>query len=104
VSFDINAVLKDMLAAVKDTVGEDWGDIKDYAQQVLKNEKEMLDELAKQRLRGEITDEELLSELDDERDTVAAELRAIAAMNKAMAQGAAKAAMGVLFNAVKVAL
>lgn len=103
-SFDIDAVLGDMLSAVKDSVGSDWNDIEGYAKQVLENEKDMLAELAEQRLRGEITEDELKSELDDERDTVQAEMQAIQVMTTAMAQRAANAAMDILFNAIKAAL
>lgn len=103
-SFDIDAVIGDMLAAVKDSVDADWDDIKGYAKQILENEKEALAELAEQRLRGEITEDELNSELEDEKDTVEAEFKAIQVMTKAMAQRAANAVIDVLFNAVKAAI
>ncbi len=103
-SFDIDAVLGDMLAAMKDSVDADWDDIKGYAKQILENEKESLVELAEQRLHGEITEEELKSELDDEKDTVEAEMKAIQVMTKATAQRATNAAIDVLFNAIKAAL
>lgn len=103
-SFDIDAVLRDMLSAMKESVDADWDDVKGYAKQVLENEKEALSELAEQRLRGEITEEELKSELEDEKDTVKAEMKAIQVMNKAMAQRAANAAIDVLFNAIKAAI
>ena len=103
-SFDIETVLGDMLTAVKDSVDADWDDVKSYAKQVLENEKETLAELAEQRLRGKITEEELKSEFDDEKDTIEAELKAIQVMTKAMAQRAANAAMDVLSKAIKAAL
>ncbi len=103
-SFDIEAVLGDMLSAMKDSVDADWDDIKGYAKQVLENEKESLAELAEQRLRGDITEEELKSELDDEKDTVESEMKAIQVMTKAMAQRAANAVIDVLFKAIKAAV
>ena len=103
-SFDINATLADMLSAVKDSVEDDWDEIEGFAKTVLENEKEMLADLAEQRLRGEITEDELESELDDEKDTVEAEMQAIQVMTKAMAQKAANAAMDVMINAIKAAL
>ena len=103
-NFDINAALNDMLMAMKDSVDADWGDVEGYAKQVLENEKEALANLAEQRLQGEITEEDLKSELEDEKDTVEAEMKAIRVMTKAMAQRAANAAMNELFNAIKVAL
>lgn len=102
--FHIDAVLGDMLDAVKDSVDADWDDVKGYAKQVFENEKEALKALAEQRIRGELTEEELKSELDDEKDTLEAELKAIQVMNKAMAQKAANAAVDVLSNAIKAAL
>lgn len=103
-SFDIDAVLGDMLSAMKDSVDTEWDEIEGYAKQILDNEKDALSELAEQRLRGEITEEELKSELDDEKDTVEAEMKAIQVMTKAMAQRAANAALDVLYNAIKAAI
>ena len=103
-SFDIDATLTDMLSAMKDSVESNWDEIEGYAKTVLENEKEMLAELAEQHLRGDITEAELKSELDDEKDTLEAEMKAIQVMTKAMAQKAANAAMDVLFNAVRAAL
>ena len=103
-NFNIEAVLGDMLAAMKDSIEADWDDVKGYAKQILENEKEALAALAELRLRGEITEQELKSELDDEKDTVEAELKAVQVMTKAMAQRAANAAMDVLFAAIKMAI
>ncbi len=103
-NFDIDAVLADMLSAMEDSVDSDWRDVRDHAKQVLQNEKEALANLAEQRLRGDITEDELRSELEDERDTVEAEMKAVQVMTKAMAQQAADAAMGVLFKAIRAAL
>lgn len=103
-SFDIDEVLVHMLSAMKDSVDVDWDNVKGYAKQVLENEKEVLSELAEQRFKGEITEEELRSELDDEKDTVEAEMKAIEIMTEAMAQRAANAAIDTLFNAIKTAI
>ena len=103
-SFDIDAVLGDMLVAVENSIDSDWDNVKGYAKQVLENEKETLAELAAQRISGDLTEEELKSELDDEKDTVEAELKAVQVMNKVMAQKAANAAIDVLFNAIKAAI
>ena len=103
-SFDINAVIGDMLIAIKHSVGADWKDIGGYAKQILENEKEALARLAEQRLQNEISEEEWKSELEDEKDTVEAEMKAVQVMTKAMAQRAANAAMDVLYKAIKAAL
>lgn len=103
-SFDIDAVLGDMFSSVKDCVDSDWNDIAGYVKEVLEIEKEVLLDLAEQRLRGDITDDELKSELDDEKDTVEAEMKAIQVMTKVMAQRAANAVIDVLYKAIKEAL
>ena len=94
-SFDFDAVLGDMLGAVKESVDADWQELSDYSKQVLENEKQTLKDLAQLRLDGDITDEELKSELEDEKDTVEAELAAIQVVTKAMAQKAANAAISI---------
>ena len=57
-SFDIEAVAKDMLSAMQGAVENDVGDIEDYAKTILENEKESLKELGEARLRGEISEAE----------------------------------------------
>ena len=70
-SFDIDTVLGDMLVAVENSIDSDWDNVKGYAKQVLENEKETLAELAAQRISGDLTEEELKSEI---RSTTEAEL------------------------------
>lgn len=103
-SFNIETVMGDMLTAMKNSIDKDWDDIEDYAKLILENEKKALNNLAQQRLRNEITDEDLKSELDDEKDTIEAEMKALKVITKAMAQRATNAAMEILFNAIKIAL
>ena len=103
-SFDIDAVLDDMLTAMKGSIDADWDEVKGYAKKILQNEKEALANLAEQRLRNEITEEELKSELEDEKDTVEAEMKAVHVMTKAMTQRSVNAAIDVLFNAIKAAI
>lgn len=100
-SFDINKTLQDMIAAIKGVVKDDWEDIEGYAKQIIEGEKQTLEELAKLRIKDDITDDELKSELDDEKKTVEAQLKALTVLNKAMAQKAANAALDVLFKAIK---
>jgi len=103
-SFNMNSVLGDMLIAVKGSIEADWNTVNVYVKRVLQNEKEILAELAEQRLQGDITEAELESELEDERETIEAEFQAIQAMTKAMAQKAANAAVKVLFDAIRAAV
>lgn len=63
-----------------------------------------MNQIALLRLSGQLTDEELQSEIEDEKDTVQAQLLALKVLNKATAQKAANAALNVLYNAVIAAL
>jgi hypothetical protein len=103
-SFNIDSVLGDMLSAVKNSAGADWDAVNAHARRVLQDEKESLVELAEQRLQGDITEEELKSELGDERDTIEAEFQAIQGMTKPMAQKAANAVIKILLDAIRAAL
>jgi hypothetical protein len=103
-SFNIDTTIEDMVTAVKGIVDEDKDKIKGYARQIFDEEKQTLNQLALLRVSGQITDEELQSELEDEKDTVQAQLLALKVLNKATAQRAANAALDVLYQAVIAAL
>lgn len=103
-SFNIDATLEDMAAAVKGIVNKDRQKISGYAKQIFEEEKQTLNQIALLRLSGQLTDEELQSEIEDEKDTVQAQLLALKVLNKATAQKAANAALNVLYNAVIAAL
>lgn len=101
ISFDIDATIKDMLAAAKGQVATGWNDIKKTAEGFLQNKKKRLNMLADYRLSNEINDEELLSFLNDEKTLLASEVAALKVISKAVAQKAANAALDVLYNAIK---
>jgi hypothetical protein len=103
-SFNIDTAIEDMVTAVKGIVDEDKDKIKGYARQIFDEEKQTLSQLAFLRMSGQITDEELQSELEDEKDTVQAQLLALKVVNKATAQKAANAALNVLYKSVIAAL
>ncbi|OUL58390.1 hypothetical protein [Pseudoalteromonas ulvae] len=103
-SFDSHQVMNDMLVAMQTSLADDWQEASGYAQQLLIQHKEMMFELAKLRLEGELTEQELQNELIDEQETIAAELLALQVIGKASAQRAAQAAMNVLIRAVRTAM
>jgi hypothetical protein len=103
-SFNIDTTLEDMAAAVKAIVDKDQHKIKGYAKQIFDEEKQTLSQIALLRLSGQITDEEFQSEIEDEKDTVRAQLLALKVLNKATAQKAANAALDVLYKAVIASL
>lgn len=102
--FDINEVIAEMVAAVKDVVGENWNEVLTVANQFLQSRKERLELLAELRISGDITKKRFESRLKDEKLIAEAEFHAIAVISKAVAQNAANAAMEVLENAVKTAI
>ncbi len=102
--FDINEVIAEMGAAVKDAVGENWNEVLAVTNQFLQSKKERLELLAELRIAGDISRKRFESRLKDETLIAEAEFHSIAVISKAIAQKAANAAMEVLENAVKTAI
>ncbi len=103
-SFDINAVMKDMGAAMKETLVKDLGDIEDFGEEILEDEKESLEMIGKERVAGRWSKEKFDKELEREKKVIAVELLTIQIMTKAAAQKAVNAAIEVFVKAVKTAL
>lgn len=102
--FDINEVLADMLAVIKETADDNWSEVKSTANQFLQRRKDRLALLAELRITGELSQEKFESRLEDEKLVFEAELNAIAVISKAIAQKAANAAIDILVKAVKTAI
>ncbi len=102
--FDIDKVINDMTEAIRNVVKKDGGDIKQYANQILENEKDSLEEIGLVRLSGKISDEVFEREIEREKKVVEAELLTIQIMTKALAQKAVNAAIDVFVKAVRAAL
>jgi len=103
-SFDIESVLRDMVSAINDSAKEDVGDIKEYAETIIKNEKESLKELGEARVLGEIPDDVFDREIKREKKVVETELLTIQIMTEAAVQKAVNAAIDVFITAVKAAI
>ncbi|SRR6266496_171198 len=103
-AFDSAETLENMANAVRDVVASDWPKVRSCVERALKDQEEALKEIAATRLENELTDEEMKSELEDEKKTFEAALLACEVRAKAMAQQAANAAFQVLEQAIKVAL
>ena len=103
-SFDIESILEDMVNAISDSVKDDVGEIKEYADTIIKNEKESLKELGEARVLDEITDEVFDREIEREKKVVETELLTIRLMTEAAAQKAVNAAIEVFVAAVKAAI
>ncbi|MDY6978281.1 MAG: hypothetical protein SV201_00255 [Pseudomonadota bacterium] len=98
---DIEAILKQMVAAANDAVEGDVGEITDYAKQIVEQQKQSLEELAKARISGEIDDDVFEQEVEREKQVVKAQLLAVQIMTEAAAQKAVNAAIDTFKNAVK---
>jgi hypothetical protein len=103
-AFDSSQVLRDMAAAAESVISGDWPKVQDCVKQALKDQEEALQDIAEARLKKELTDDELHSQLEDEKATLEAALLACRVRAKAMAQEAANAAIQVLEKAIKAAL
>jgi hypothetical protein len=103
-SFDINETLAAMVAAIKPNVNEYWGEVKSTVIQFMQNRKERLALLARLYSDRKLDDADLEEYLEDEKKLLQAELHAVAAITKAMAERAANAALDVLYTAIRAAL
>jgi len=103
-NFNIDTVLADMLGAIKGTITNNWGEVKNVADQFLQRKKEKLELIAQLRISGDLTQEKFESRLQDEKLVLEAELNALAVISKAIVQKAANAAIDILVNAVKTAI
>lgn len=102
--FDINELLAQMSGAIKDSVKEDWPEVKKAANTFLKSRKERLDLLISLRLMNQIEPEFFELRLKDEKKILESELHSLAIITKVVAQNAANAALAVLNKTVNAAL
>lgn len=101
---DINETLADMLGAIKGATLDTWPEVKSIANQFMQDRKERLELLADFRIKNQITDADLKSRLEDEKNLLEAELHTIAIVSKVVAQNAANAAIDVLQKAIMAAV
>lgn len=101
---DVNQVLADMLAVMKESIKKDGGKAKRITGQLLKNQQERLKLLAELRINKEITQKEFELRLEDNKHIIEAELNAVAVVSKVATQNAANAAIEVFNKAVKGAI
>ncbi len=101
---DMDAVVNDMMAVLKQTVTKHWKELKIVMEQFLINRKERFKLLAELRMTGELSPENFDSRLQDEKRIAEAEMNALEVISKAMTQKAANAVIEVFEQAVKKAL
>jgi hypothetical protein len=103
-AFDSSETLREMMAAAQDVVAGEWPKIKDCAQDALKDQEDALKDIAEARIKGDIDENEMQSEIEDERKAFEAALLACEVTAKATAQQAANAAFKVLEQAITACL
>lgn len=103
-AFDIGAVLKDMVTAACDVLSTEGPKVKGCVKKAIEEEKEALEAIAKARIEGEITAEDMKSQMADERDALKASMLVCQVKGKVAAQKASNAAIKVLTDAISVAL
>ncbi|MBI4654420.1 MAG: hypothetical protein HY752_05445 [Nitrospirae bacterium] len=102
--FDIDKTLNEMAKAIGAIFTGEWPKVKDCVENVLKDERKALADIAKARLSDNINDDELKSQLEDEQATLEAALLVCGLKAKAMVQKAINAALKVFEDAVKTAI
>jgi hypothetical protein len=102
--FDINEVVAQMLAAIKDTAKDNWKIIKGNANGYFQDHKSRLELLGSLRIHDQISNEFFKSRVADEEKILESELHSIAIITKAVAQKAANAAIDIFQSAVSKAL
>lgn len=103
-TFQIDAVVDQMVAAVAGEVSEGWDDVQNCVKAAFEAEKQALADIAKARIAGEIDDKEAQRQLADEEEVLEAELLVCQIKAKVSAQKAANAAIKVLNDAIGEAL
>ena len=103
-AFEVKTTLNDMLAAMEKVLAGEWPKIRSCMTKALEDEAEALKDIAEARLKGEIDEDEMKSELDDEKLALKAALLACQVQAKVAAEQAANAAIQVLADAIKAAL
>jgi hypothetical protein len=98
----IENIVNDMVASISGEVSSDVQVIKNYFLQILKEQKEALETIANGFKNGDLTEQEVMDELESEKKTMEAQLLAIEVMNKAMVQKAANAAMNFILKVLKI--
>lgn len=103
-AFDIDQVLADMTDAVAGAVADGWPLIGSCFADALRDEKQTLQDIAAAYEAGDLSEEDLASQLDDEKLALESALLACRLQSKVTAQNAANAAIETLTSALKLVI
>jgi hypothetical protein len=105
---DYDQIIKDSIDVAKGIVGKSWKSVQPYAAHEFRQFAENAEYLAKLKLTGEVTEEELKHRLLIQRTALSNVLLAIEGIGLVTAQNVVNAVLGVVskavFGALKVAL
>lgn len=103
-AFNIDRTVDEMLAAIAETITEGWPKIGACARKAIEDEKFAIEQIALARISGEINDDDMRSQLEDEKEVLKAALLGCQVGAKVLAQKAANAAIDALKTAIGTAL
>lgn len=103
-AFDIEEVLDGMFGAAAGVLSTEWSKVQACFKAAINDERDAIEAIAEARLNREIDDDEMMSQLEDEKEVLKATLLVCKVKGKIAAQKAANAAIQVLSDAIKAAL
>ncbi|VAW94900.1 hypothetical protein MNBD_GAMMA22-1674 [hydrothermal vent metagenome] len=102
--FDIEKSLKDMNAAASGVILDKSPQVQDCIKKALEEEKQALLNIAKARLSNQINDDDVNSQLEDEKIALEAAMLACQVKSKELAQSGANAAINSLLVSIGEAI
>jgi len=103
-SFDIQKTIQDMVGAAEQVLKEEWPKVDAAVEQVLRDESDTLQNIAIERISGNITESDAARQIEDEKTVIESALAMLKVINKVMIQDAVNAALDVFWKSVKAAL
>ena len=103
-SFNIEHAVNNMLNAASGEITDGWSDIKSCFERALHDEKDGIKDIIDAYEAGDLTDEDLESQLADEKIALETALLVCSVKTRVMAQNAANAAINALTAAIKLAI
>ncbi|MBV6645535.1 MAG: hypothetical protein KI790_08810 [Cyclobacteriaceae bacterium] len=97
---NIDELKTGLASTLKDSLNADLPAIKEYGEKIIEEEKETLETLGQLLLSGQITADEMKSQLEDEKVTIENQVRAIQVMSTVALQNATNAVIKFLQDAV----
>ncbi|HYW03318.1 MAG TPA: hypothetical protein VFA86_05190 [Gammaproteobacteria bacterium] len=101
---DFEQVFRDMLAAARDRLDARGPQARNYLREVMEQQKDVLARLARDRVSGALSDEDLRMELEAVRADVTVALEGLEVIARETAESAWNAAVKVLLEALTAAI